>query len=174
VRELLVERDLASQDAYRAANEAGLDQDSPGIGKAVAQAEAPANQALDALIGADNRGKLEALKGTTYSSSNGVDDLAVDLVDAGLGLSPDQLQTLAQEQHVLEDSSKNPGAAAPGYRDPAPDTWESPLDLDFFTKAAALLTPTQLQVIETYRAQENQRQSIMKEFTGNGPTMIRD
>jgi RNA polymerase sigma factor (sigma-70 family) len=175
VKELLVEREFASYDAHQIADAAGLGQDSPEMGKAIAQAEAPANQALDALIGADDRGKLEALKGTTfYSTGNGVDDLAVDLADAGLGISSDQVVTLAQMQHDLEDSSKNPGATVPGYRDVNPDTWESPLDQDFFSKATALLTPDQLQVVKTSRTEENQRQAILKEFTGNAPAMIID
>jgi hypothetical protein len=96
------------------------------------------------------------------------------LMDAGQGLSSDQVQTLAQMQHDLEDSTKNPSAATPGYRDVSHDTWESPLDQDFFSKAAALLTPDQLEIVKTSRTEENQRQSILKEFTGNAPSMIVD
>jgi len=175
VKELLVERNLATNDAHQAATDAGIADSTPEMGKAIAQAEAPLNQALDSLLGPDGRGKLEALQGTSfYGSTNGIDDLAVDLMDAGHGLSPDQVQALAQTQHDLEDSAKNPAAAAAGYRTLDHNTWESPLDQDFFAKAAALLTPDQLQIVKTSRTEENQRQAIMREFTGNGPAMIMD
>jgi RNA polymerase sigma factor (sigma-70 family) len=175
VKELLVERESASSDARQAALDAGIADNTPEMGKANAQAEAALNQALDALLGPDGRGKLEALRGNSfYGSSNGIDDLAVDLMDAGLGISPDEVQTLAQTQHDLEDSAKNPMAATPGYRTLDHDTWERPLDLDFFAKAAAFLTPDQLQIVKTSRAEENQRQAIMREFTGNGAAMIID
>jgi hypothetical protein len=174
LKELLVERDMSEYDAQDAANQAGLVSGSPEAGKAISEAMKDSEQAIKSLIGSDADEKLEALKGTQYyGSQNDVDDYAVDMADAGVSLSAEQSQALAQSLHELSNSAKNPDAAAPGYRVADPTTWQSPLDQQFFASAASILTPAQLQILKTSRSENNQRQAIMSQYIGKDvPAMI--
>jgi RNA polymerase sigma factor (sigma-70 family) len=175
LKELLVERDLASFDAHEAEAEAGVADDSAGARKADSEATKESNLAITALIGSDANEKLEALKGTMNGSQNDVDDMALDLADAGHPISADQSQALAQWLHDLGNASKNPDAGTPGYRDIDPDTWQSPFDRQFFTNAATILSPEQLQILETTQSEKNHDHAIMKQYFGGGsPAMIVD
>jgi RNA polymerase sigma factor (sigma-70 family) len=173
LKELLIERELTSFDAENAATQAGFAQGSKEEGKAVSDATKDSNQAITALIGSDASEKLEALKGTEFfGSQTGVDDFAVDMADAGVSMSTDQTQALAQSLHVLSNPAKNPNAASPDYAKVDPSTWQSPLDLQLFANAEAFLTPAQLQVLKTSRAENNEREAILKQYTGNEAAMI--
>jgi hypothetical protein len=177
LKELLVERDLASYDAHEAAVQAGFKSGSKEANKAVSEATKDLNQAVTSLIGADGNEKLEALKGTSfYSSPNSVDEYALDMEDAGVSLSPEQSQTLSQCLREVANPDKNPDAGSPGYNDVDHATWQSPLDQQFYAKAATILTPTQLQVLKASRSENNQRMAIIRSYTGkeNLPVMITD
>jgi RNA polymerase sigma factor (sigma-70 family) len=175
LKELLVERETAISDAQGAVTESGLPWDSAAANKAASDAAKESNQAIIALIGSDTDDRLEALKGTMSSGNlNPVDDLALDLDDAGVAISTDQSQTLAQWMHDLGNPAKNPDAGTPGYKEVDASTWQSPLDQQFFAKAATILTPTQLQVLETSSAENNQRDAIINQYRagGHGALMI--
>jgi RNA polymerase sigma factor (sigma-70 family) len=177
LKELLVERELASDDAREAAVQAGLKWDSKNAGKVLSEATKDLNQAITSLIGADGVEKLEGLKATNfYGSVNQVDEYALDMADAGASLSVEQAQTLSQWLREVANPDRNPDAGAPGFNDVDPSTWQSPLDQQFYAKAAAILTPTQLQVLKASRSENNQRQAIIRSYTGNEdlPVMITD
>jgi hypothetical protein len=135
------------------------------------------NQAITSLIGADGVEKLEGLKATNfYGSVNQVDEYALDMADAGASLSVEQAQALSQWLREVANPDKNPDAGEPGYNDVDHSTWQSPLDQQFYAKAATILTPTQLQVLKASRSENNQRQAIIRSYTGNEdlPVMITD
>jgi hypothetical protein len=141
--------------------------------KAVSDATKDLNQAVNSLIGSEASEKLEALKGVAnFGSQNGVDDLAVDLIDAGVALSTEQSQALAQSLHDLRNAAKNPDASAPGYNDVDHATWLSPIDQQFLAKAATMLTPTQLQILRTSRSEDNQREAILIQYIGAGDAPV--
>ena len=177
LKELLVERELASDDAREAAVQAGLKWDSKNSGKVLSEATKDLNQAITSLIGADGVEKLEGLKATNfYGSVNQVDEYALDMADAGASLSVEQAQALSQWLCEVANPDKNPDAGEPGYNDVDHSTWQSPLDQQFYAKAATILTPTQLQVLKASRSENNQRQAIIRSYTGNEdlPVMITD
>jgi len=177
LKELLIDRDMTSNDAHEAAVQAGFKWDSKDANKAVSEATKDLDQAITSLIGADGIEKLEALKGTNFMGSmNPVDEYALDMEDAGVSLSPEQSQTLSQYLHQVANPDKNPDAGTPGYNDVDHSTWQSPLDQQFYARAATILTPTQLQVLKTSRSEDNQRQAIFRSYTGadNVPFMITD
>lgn len=177
LKELLIDRDMTSNDAHEAAVQAGFKWDSKDANKAVSEATKDLDQAITSLIGADGIEKLEALKGTNFMGSmNPVDEYALDMEDAGVSLSPEQSQTLSQYLHQVANPDKNPDAGTPGYNDVDHSTWQSPLDQQFYARAATILTPTQLQVLKTSRSEDNQRQAIFRSYTGadNFPFMITD
>jgi hypothetical protein len=110
VAELLTGHDAATQAGFR--------WDSKEANEAVSEATKDSNQAINSLIGSEANEKLEALKGTSFHGSlNGVDEFALDMEDAGVALSADQSQALAQWLHDLANSAKNPDASTPGYKD---------------------------------------------------------
>jgi hypothetical protein len=175
LKELLVEREVTSTDAQDAATQAGLRWDSEDAKKSVSEATKDLNQAINSLIGSEANEKLEALKDTAnYGSLNNMDNFALDMVDAGVAMSPDQSQALAQWLHDLPNPAKNPDASTPGYKDVDHTTWQSPLDQQFFAKAATMLTPTQLQVLMASCSEDNQRKAILNQYigAGDGPVMI--
>jgi RNA polymerase sigma factor (sigma-70 family) len=173
LKELLIERDMSKNDAEMALADAGLLSGTEEAGKAVSAATKDSDQAIVSLIGNESNERLEALKGTSnYGSQTDIDDIALDMVDAGQALSADQSLALAQFQHDAGNSARNPDAASPGYREVDPTTWQSPLDQQFFANAATILTPAQLQILKASRSENNQRHAIMKQYWGNSPAMV--
>ncbi len=166
LKEMLVERAITEHDALDVASQAGFAADSAGTNQAMNAATKDINQAITALVGADGEEKLEALKGTSFfGNGNGVDDLALDLADAGVAISTDQSQTLAQFLHDLSNSEKNPAADTPGFRAVDPTTWRSPLDQQFFSKASTILSPTQLKILVLSRCSTNQENAIIRSYS---------
>ncbi len=173
LKELLVESGMTSYDAEDAVSQSGLDPNSAEARKAVSEATKDSDQAIKSLIGSDANEKLHALEGTgNFGSQNGIDDYAVDMADAGVSLSAEQSQALAQSLHDLSNPDKNPDASSPGYKDADPATWQSPLDQQFFASAATILTPAQLKILKLSRSENTQRSAIMKEYTGNAFAVI--
>ena len=175
LKELLVEKAVTSSDAMDAATQAGLQPNSGETYKAISQATKDLDLAVNSLIGADANEKLEALKGTTfYSSGNAVDESALDMDDAGVSLSADQAQALAQFLHDLSNPAKNPDSGTPGFSSADPTTWQSPLDQQLFAKAASILTANQLQILKASRSESNQREAIINQYrsSSNDAVMI--
>ncbi|HZZ19612.1 MAG TPA: hypothetical protein VFE25_09590, partial [Opitutaceae bacterium] len=175
LKNLLIEKAMTSADAMEAAVQAGMAPNSSETYKAISQATKDLDQSIISLIGTDTTERLEALKSTTYySSGNAIDEPILDMEDAGVALSADQSETLLQDLRDLANSAKNPDSSATGYKDPDPATWQSPMDQQFFTKAASILTPRQLEILETATRESNQRESIINQYrtSRNEPVMI--
>jgi RNA polymerase sigma factor (sigma-70 family) len=165
LKELLVEKAYSISDARDAAIQQGFSQNSPEMNQATAQAGKEMDQEINALIGGDAAGRLEALQGTMYfGGQNSVDLAGVDLADAGVPLTTTQSQTLSQMLHDLQSHEKNPDSAQPGFNTVDPATWQSPSDQQFFAKASTLLTANQLQILEAYIAEQNQQNSIRNSY----------
>lgn len=176
LKEMLVEKEMTMADAYQASADAGLQQGSSEMNKMINEATKDLDRAIASLLGNDGYDKLEALKGTgmvTYGGLRELDDVALDMADAGVAPTPEQTQVLAQTLHDIGNPSKNPDASVPGFRNIDPTTWLSPLDQQFFAQASSILTPTQLQILEASRSDDNHRMEIMKQLSpGNVPVMI--
>jgi RNA polymerase sigma factor (sigma-70 family) len=141
--------------------------------KAISQATKDLDQAINSLIGVDANEKLEALKGTTfYNSGNSVDESALDMEDAGVPLSAEQAQALAQILHNVSTPATNPDSGAPGFSDADPTTWLSPLDQQLFAKAASVLTPNQLQILKTSRSESNQQEAIINQYRSSSDEAV--
>ena len=173
LKELLVEKAVTSSDAMDAATQAGLQPTSGDTYKAISQATKDLDQAINSLIGVDANEKLEALKGTTfYNSGNSVDESALDMEDAGVPLSAEQAQALAQILHNVSTPATNPDSGAPGFSDADPTTWLSPLDQQLFAKAASVLTPNQLQILKTSRSESNQQEAIINQYRSSSDEAV--
>ena len=173
LKELLVEKAVTSSDAVDAATKAGLQPSSGDTYKAISQATRDLDQAINTLIGADADDKLEALKGTNfYGNGNEIDESALDMEDAGVPLSAEQAQALAQFLHDLSSPAKNPDSGAPGFKNADPITWQSPLDQQLFAKASTVLTPSQLQILKTSRSESNQREAIINQYRSSSDEAV--
>jgi RNA polymerase sigma factor (sigma-70 family) len=164
IKNLLIEKAMSSADAMEAATQAGLQPNSGETNRAISQATKDLDQSINSLIGIEANEKLEGLKSTTFHSGNAIEPVALDMEDAGVALSADQSQALALYLHDLSDPTKNPDASTPGFKEADPSTWQSPLDQQFYAKAAAILTPNQLQILKSSWGEDNQRNSILNQY----------
>jgi NACalpha-BTF3-like transcription factor len=168
LKQLLVEKDISENDARRAADRAGVSPEERN--KAMDAAGKELNQSIVALIGTEGNDTLQALKedGNPETSRN----LTADMLDAGIPPSDDQATALAQMLYDAGQPSKTPAASDPGYHKVDPSTWLSPLDQQFLTQAATVLTPAQVEILKAFRSDENHRQAIIREYLHDGAGMI--
>jgi hypothetical protein len=164
LKRLLIEKAMSSADAMEAATQAGLQPNSSETYRAISQATKDLDQSISSLIGSEANERLEALKSTTFHSGSVIEPVALDMEDAGVALSADQSQALALYLHDLSDPTKNPDASTPGFKEADPSTWQSPMDQQFYAKAAAILTPSQLQILESSQSEDNQRNAILNQY----------
>lgn len=174
LKNLLIEKAMSSADAMEAATQAGLQPNSSQTYRAISQATKELDQSINSLIGSDANERLEALKNTTFQSGNVIEPVALDMEDAGVALSADQSQALALYLHDLSNRTKNPDSSTPGFNEADPATWQSPMDQQFYAKAAAILTPSQLQILKSSRSEDNQRDAIINQYraSANDAVMI--
>jgi len=170
LRQLLVEKEISAADARRAADQAGVSPDD--LNKAMNAATKDADQSIVALIGAGGKDRLEALQDN--GNFNSVNDLTADMAGSGMAASAEQANALALMLYDAGKADKTPAASNPDYRTVDSSTWLSPLDQQFLTQAATVLTPAQVAILKTFRSEENHRQAIMKEYLGNSGGMITD
>jgi hypothetical protein len=164
LKKLLIEKAMSSADAMEAATQAGLLPNASETNRAISQATKDLDQSINSLIGNEANEKLEALKSTTFHSGNEIEPVALDMEDAGVALSADQSQALALLLHDLSDPMKNTDASAPGFKEADPSTWQSHMDQQFYAKAAGILTASQLQILESSRSDDNQRNAILNQY----------
>jgi len=164
LKNLLIEKSMSAADAMEAATQAGIQPNSSETHRAISQATKDLDQSIISLIGSDANERLEALKSTTFHSGNVIEPVALDMEDAGVPLSADQSEALGLYLHELSNPTKNPDASTPGFNEADPTTWQSPLDQQFYSKAAAILTPSQLQILKSSRSEDNQRNAILDQY----------
>lgn len=167
LKNLLVERQMSSEDAQEAARAAGLQPGTPAFAQAVAEAYNDMQQSIVALIGQDGQNALQqAQLAATIKNFQIANTYAPDFLDAGVALTSDQAQGLAQ---VLASTTNTPPGLTPGgYHQPDPQTWLSQADQDTLTRASQVLSPAQLNVLKTDLAEQNQRNAIMRTYFQRG------
>lgn len=163
LKELIVEKSMSLSDAQEAAKEAGFGPGRPETAKAMSEVAKVMDEAIVSLIGKESFEKLEALRG--HGNHSNAQSHELDMWDAGVPLSAEQSQSLAFRLRSVVAPKNRP----PGYYTVDPKTHLSPADYEFFKQAALMLSPTQLQILETTRREDNQRQAIIRHYRTDAP-----
>ncbi len=87
--------------------------------------------------------------------------------DGGAPLGNEQAQALAEIMADLHSGPANPDARSPGYFDPDPQTFLSPADHYLLERAGSVLSASQLEMLKSQRADENQQRLILRQY-GDG------
>ena len=156
LKDLLANRTLLPGDP----RVAGLTQGTPAYNQAARAASQEVNQEIDALIGADNQAKLRDAQIVQMGQSLVANNYAPDFQDAGVPLSPEQTRSLAQ---LL--SPGNMAGQSLGSAQPDSTTGLSPRDDALIEQAAQIMSPAQLAILKSDRADQNRMTAIMQEYT---------
>jgi len=159
LKDLLVEQQMSSLDAQQAAEAAGLARGSSAWQAAMRQASQDVQQDITALLGPDGQKTLQQLGSQNGYRNQIQNSFAPDFTDAGVPLSSDQSDRLAQAM------AGPTGRTPPGYNDPDPSTGLTPRQEQVLMAAAQVLTPAQWQIFKTDQIQQAQRDAIMKQYT---------
>lgn len=116
LRELLAERIEAPQDAREAAEAQGIDPNSREYGKAIGAAMTDVNSDIKALVGDAAYGVLTQKQMASGFESQLEYQIAPDLTAAGVSLSADQIQALAQAQAQAVQSAMGTLHSAADYQ----------------------------------------------------------
>ncbi len=145
---------------------AGLEQGSPAYMQAMRAASQAVNQQIDALIGPEGQRKLQDAQMLTTAQNQVNTNYAPDFAEGGVPLTPEQTTGLAQ---LL--NPRNLVGRGPAANQPDPETWLTPRDQKLLEQAAQVLSPAQLEILKGDRAEQNQRQALMRQYTGGGNTV---
>lgn len=167
--DLLVERQLTVQDAAGAAKAAGMEPFGADSDAAVKQATAELDSEIDALVGpggwAEFQKKASADNFAHVMTNVINDEYGATFAQAGSPLTGEQAEALA----VINREAYLPGGV-PVARDvmqtPDPQTFLTPVDSYFIRKAAAVLTPAQLELVKAERRDNGQRQLLLRAYYG--------
>ena len=163
LKELVVEKSLSLSDAQEAAKDAGIGPGTPQMSKAMTEVAKVMDEAIISLIGKESFEKLEALRG--HGNYNTVQAYALDMWNSGVPISAEESESLALRLRGAMTATNRP----PGYGTVDPKTHLKPADREFFKQAALILSPAQLQTLETSRREENQRNAILNHFRKGAP-----
>lgn len=171
LKDLLTERRLANQDFINAGVQEGLQPGTPEFVQARKQAVQDITAQISSLIGADGLAQLQYNRGVSDMAQIVTDNFQPDFIDAGVPLTPDQLD---QVSAVLHYQTGNHVFAPQGISNvPDPTTWLSPQNNATLAKLAPMLTPAQLDVFKGDMMEANQRGAILASYSnGNGGVEI--
>jgi hypothetical protein len=159
LKDLLMSRSFSADDPRLA----GLERGTPAYNQAMRAASEAATQQIDALIGPDGQRKLQDAQMLTTAQNQVANTYAPDFQEAGAPLTPEQSAGLAQ---LLNPRNGLGGGRAMNEPDPA--TWLSPRDTALLEQAAQVLSPAQLSIFKSDRADQNHMQSIMRSYLPTG------
>jgi len=162
LKDLLAGRIFSSGDPRLA----GMEPGTPAYNQELRAASQAISQQIDALIGPDGQRKLQAAQMLTTSQNQVANNYAPDFADAGVPLTPDQSTSLAQ----LLNPMNNPGGGR-AMNQADPETFLSPRDEQLLDQAAQILSPPQIAILKADRAEQNQRQALMRQYTAGTNTV---
>jgi cell division septum initiation protein DivIVA len=174
MKDLLVERELSTNDAQQAAEAAGLQRGTQPWRDAMQQATDSVDQEMTAVLGTDSHPVFQKLQNESNYLNQIQYNYAPDFSEAGAPLNADQTRALADAMAA----ARNPGATTPAQMRADyvadPDTQLTPYDNRLLTAAAQVLSPAQLQVLKTEQIQGNQQTAIFRTYMtgGNGGLRI--
>lgn len=151
LRDLLVERSNAQNDADETARRLGLAPKDRV--QAIKQAAARVSEEINVLLGAEAYSQFYDL----CTENNSIDYIrtrvAVSMADLGVSLSDDQIMALGVAYADVVYKSEAGRTAEARRTDPA--TGLRQIDVSFFEKAAAVLTPDQLSALRRTTIEKN-------------------
>jgi hypothetical protein len=172
LKNLLVERQMATMDAQSAAEAAGLQQGTPEWQEAIKQAGQNVEQQLTALLGANADSTLTQLQVRGGMQNQVEFSYAPDFAEAGAPLTADQTTALVQAMADANYGGKDTSTRPANYNMVDPATGLSPHDDRIINSAAQSLSPAQIQVLKTDQAEMEQQSSIIREYNKGGNVMF--
>jgi hypothetical protein len=164
LKDLLVERSQTDSDARQAATAAGLEQNSPAYWNAIKQATDVVDQEMTSVFGTDGAAAFQKLQNAANNQNQIRYNYASDFEDAGVALTPDQTQGLAQALAGARSFDGVPAADRRNYYQTDPATGLAPYENRMLEAAAQVLSPAQLQILKTDRIRSNKESSIMSPY----------
>ena len=164
LKDLLVERSQAEEDAQQAAKAAGLTQGTPAWRDAIKQAQTAVEDEMAAVTGTDGRQFAAQLQNEVSAQNQIRITYSLDFNDAGVGLSSDQSQGLTQAIANASYVGKSTADRPANYNEVDSDTMLSPHDERILKSAAATLNASQVEILKTDLMQVHQRDAIMKQY----------
>lgn len=168
LKDLLVERNLSSQDASEAARAAGLEQGSPDWLAAMRAATEPIEKEMGAVVGMDGSQFIRKLQAEAGVNSQIRYNFSPDFEEAGVALTADQTSGLRQALAGTWSTDGIPASDRAALRKVDPATGLSPADNRMLDAAAQTLTPAQLQVLRAAQIRQNQQNAIFQQYLTGG------
>jgi hypothetical protein len=172
LKNLLVERQMASMDAQSAAEAAGLQQNSPEWREAMKQASQGVEPQLIALLGPNADSTLTQLQVRGGMQTQVEFNYAPDFAEAGAPLTADQTTALVQAMADANYGGKDVSTRPANYNEVDPNTGLSPHDDRIINSAAQSLSPAQIQVLKTDQAEMEQQSAIIREYNKGGGNVM--
>jgi hypothetical protein len=172
LKNLLVERQMGEMDAQQAAQSQGLTPGSPAWQTAMQQASQDVGNQIASILGPNSTNLLAQLQMRSAIQNQVQNSYAPDFADAGMPLTPDQtnglIQAMADANYAGKDTSTRPA----NYNVADPTTDLSPHDDRIINNATPVLSPTQVQLLTTDQAENEQLNAIRKAYSAGGKPVI--
>jgi hypothetical protein len=172
LKNLLAERQMADNDAGQAAEAAGLQPGSAAWHAAMTQASADVEHQLSSILGSNADALLAQLQMKASIQMQVQNTYAPDFADAGIALTPEEANGLAQAMADANYTGKDTSTRPPNYNVPDPTTNLSLHDNRIIANAAPILTPAQIQLLTTDQAENEQLSAIEKQYYSGGNVII--
>jgi len=171
LKDLLVERQMSVVDAVQVALGEGLAPGTLAWAEAIKQANQTGGAAIAAVLGPNAEATLTQLQSQTaelqtqaYLQTR-VASISSEFADVGAPLSADQSSGLTQA--MLDNiywQGKDASARPTNYNEVDPTSGLSPHDVLNMNSASQVLSPAQMQVFQTYEAENEQILALAKQY----------
>ena len=164
LKELLVDRDLAINETRASAARLGYRPDSDAYQQALAETTRESEQNIQALLG-DKYGEFMTLDGLSGSMQLLDNAIGPDMAFGDAPLSSTQRLALAGIMQDLHYAMDDKQFTALVQQSVDPNTGLNPLNSQLVEKAAAILSPVQLEILKAYQKE----QTAFQEYRTKGP-----
>lgn len=165
LKNLVLDQQEAPTDARDAALRAGIQDGTPEMAKAQAQAASQVAKEVQALLGADGYAQFQQLAQESTMKRIIEGQVGLDLADAGAPLSAEQLTTLSKIYAGVQDPQNNPEFVAMMRQPPDLQTGLTALDQAIIERAAPFLSAPQLKILRQSLVDQRQQQLLTRQMT---------
>lgn len=172
LKDLLVQKQLATIDAQGAAEDAGLQRGTPEYQAAIKQAGQDVESQIENILGPNAENQLLQMQVRSAFQTQVTFNYAPDFADAGAPLTPDQANGLAQAMADANYAGKDTSSRPANYNQPDPSTGLTPHEERVISNATSVLSPAQLEVLKADQLQDQQQSQLIQQYNPKGGPMM--
>lgn len=172
LKDLLVQKQLATIDAQGAAEDAGLQRGTPEYQAAIKQAGQDVESQIENILGPNAENQLLQMQVRSAFQTQVTFNYAPDFADAGAPLTPDQANGLAQAMADANYAGKDTSSRPANYNQPDPSTGLTPHEERVISNATSVLSPAQLDVLKADQLQDQQQSQLIQQYNPKGGPMM--